>query len=418
MGRPAGRWLADGLATSLAATLTTAPIVAWHFGRVAPVGIAANVVAIPLLGVTVPALALALAAGTIWIPAGRFVAGGAELLLDALDRVATVAAAVPFGTVAVLPSSAFAMTGAVALGFALSRRLGRVRTPIRGAVWAGVAIAVLAVAPLRPAGDRVEIHVIDVGQGDAIGIRSPGGRWLLVDAGLAGADYDAGARRVVPYLAGRGVRRLHGLVITHPDGDHMGGAGAVLRSLRPRWAGGPAVIAGKAQYVALLREARERGVPWIAVRRGMEIDMDGMTVTVLYPVAEPLQVEDANDASVVMRVAYGEFAALLTGDAPASVEELLVRQLGRGLDADLLKVGHHGSSTSTTTALLTATGARTAVISAGRGNRYGHPHPEVLARLRQGEIHVYRTDRHGSVVVRAGADGVVRVRTEREGSTR
>lgn len=417
-GRPAGRWLADGLATSLAATVATAPIVAWHFGRLAPIGIAANLIAIPLLGLIVPALALALAAGSVWLPAGRFVAGGGELLLDLLDRLAAAAAAVPFGTVAVLPSSALAVTVAVALGFGLSRRLGRVRTPVRGAVWIGAACAFLLVAPLRPGGDRVEIHMIDVGQGDAIGIRSPGGRWLLVDAGLARADYDAGASRVVPYLAGRGVRRLEALLITHPDGDHMGGAGAVMRSFRPRWAGGPAVVAGKAQYVGLLRDARDRGVPWIAIRRGVQLEVDGMTMRVLYPGDADVEVEDANDASLVLRVAYGEFAALLTGDAPARVEAILVRQLGARLEADVLKVGHHGSSTSTSTALLRATGARTAIISAGRGNRYGHPDAGVLARLRQGGVSVYRTDHHGSVVVRARADGVVRVRTEREGGDR
>lgn len=413
-GRKLGRWLADGLATSLAATLATAPIVAWHFGRVAPVGIAANLLAIPLLGVAVPALALALLAGSIWLPAGRFLAGGAELLLDVLDRTATAAATVPFGTVAVLPLAAVVMAAAVAAGYALSRRLGQVRGWVRAGVWLGVACVVLMVAPLRLASDGVEIHLLDVGQGDAVALRSPGGRWLLVDAGLARQGFDAGAALVVPYLAGRGVRRLDALVITHPHADHMGGAAAVIRSLRPRWAGGPAAVVGAPQYLGLLRAAGAAGVPWLAVRRGMELDLDGMIVTILYPDRPGMRVEDPNDASVVMRVVYGKFSALLTGDAPASVEDLLVERMGSELEADLLKVGHHGSSTSTSARLLTATGARLAVISAGRGNRYGHPNRDVLARLRQEQIRVYRTDRHGTVVIRAGADGAVRIGTERE----
>ena len=412
-GRPVGRWLADGLATSLAATVATGPIVAWHFGRVAPVGVVANLVAIPLLSAAVPALGLALFAGVVWVPAGRFLAGGAELLLDALDRTATVAASAPYGTVAVLPVSAVALTAAVALGFGLSRRLGRVRPWIRQGTWAGIAGAVLLVAPLRAGGDRLELHMIDVGQGDAIAIRSPAGRWLLVDAGLAGADYDAGERRVVPYLAARGVRRLEGLVITHADADHMGGAGAVVREIGTRWAGGPGVVAGKGQYLDLLRETRAAGVPWLGVRQGMEFELDGMVVTILFPSAADTGVEDANDASVVMRVAYGEFAVLLTGDAPSGVERGLVARLGPSLDADVLKVGHHGSRTSTTEELLEATGARTALISAGRGNRYGHPHRVVVARLRQADVDVYRTDRHGTVVVRGRADGRMTVVTER-----
>ncbi|MFW5950640.1 MAG: DNA internalization-related competence protein ComEC/Rec2, partial [Gemmatimonadota bacterium] len=412
-GRAPGRWLADGLATSVAATLATAPIVAWHFGRVAPVGIVANLVGIPLLGAAVPALALALVAGSLWLPAGRFLAGGAELLLDLLDRTASVAAAVPFGTVAAPPWTALAWTTAAVIGYMASRRLGRVRLAVRGAVWAGTAGAVLLVAPLRPVPDRLEIHVIDVGQGDAIAIRSPAGRWLLVDAGVAARDYDAGAARVVPYLQRHGVRRLEGLIITHADGDHMGGAGAVVEALRPRWVGGPAVVVGKPTYLDLLERVRSRGAPWLAMRRGMELELDGAAASILFPDRAGLDAEDVNDASVVMRVAYGEFAALLTGDASAHVETRLVRRYGDRLDADLLKVGHHGSNTSTTPELLRATGATIAAVSVGRRNRYGHPHAAVLRRLSDAGITIYRTDRDGSVTIGGRPDGAVTVDTEK-----
>jgi competence protein ComEC len=414
----ARRWLADGVATSVAATAATAPIVAWHFGRVAPIGVVANLVAIPLLGAAVPSLATALAAGWVWLPAGRFLAGGGELLLDLLDRTAAAAAAVPWGTVAVLPRSALVLTGALGAGLALARRSGRLRPAVRAGLVGAVATAVLAVAPLRPAGDRVEVHVIDVGQGDAIALRSPANRWLLVDAGVARADYDAGARRVVPYLVGRGVTRLEGLIISHPDADHMGGAGAVMEALRPRWVGGPVVAAGKPGYLSLLERARAAGVPWVAAVRGLELELDGMTVTALYPDRAGLTVDDANDASVVLRVEYGAFAALLTGDAPAAVEDRLVRRFGRHLDADVLKVGHHGSTTSTSPELLDATSARTALISAGRGNRYGHPHGTILARLQAAGVSVYRTDRHGAIVVRGRGDGRVWIRTEKGGVAR
>ncbi|MEJ2501734.1 MAG: DNA internalization-related competence protein ComEC/Rec2 [Gemmatimonadota bacterium] len=409
---PIGRWLADGLATSVAATVVTAPIVAWHFGRVAPVGVVANLVAIPLLGAAVPALAGSVAVSALAPSVGRFLAGGAGVLLDGLGRTASVAAAVPGGTVAVPASVAFSLTAAVAVGWLLSRRLGRVRRRVRALAWAGVGAAVLLVAPLRPSGDRVEVHMIDVGQGDAIALRSPAGRWLLVDAGVATEGYDAGAARVVPYLSRRGVTRLEALVLTQPDADHTGGAGSVLAALRPRWAGDPGAVAGKSPYLALLRRASADRVPWVALHRGVEIELDGMRMAVLFPAGPGGEVEDANDASVVVRVEYGAFAALLTGDAPAAVEQALVRQYGERLDADVLKVGHHGSATSTTLELLRATGARHALISAGRGNRYGHPHASVLRRLRGEGIRIYRTDRQGSVVVKGRADGRVTVGVE------
>lgn len=410
-GVTAGRWLADGLATSVAATLATAPVVAWHFGRVAPIGVVANLVAIPLLSVTVPALALAMAVGALWGQAGAFLAGAGKLLLDGLDATAALAASVP-GTVAVPGSVALVLTAGLGVGWAVSRRLGRVRGRIRAVGWGGVTVAVLMVAPLRPVSDHVEIHVIDVGQGDAIAIRSPAGRWLLVDAGVARGGYDAGARLVVPYLSRHGATRLEGLILTHPDADHVGGAGAVMVALRPRWTADPGMTAPKEDYLALLREAAGEGVPWVAARRGMELELDGVRLQVLSP-AGRVASADANDASVVVRLVYGEFQALLTGDAPVEVERALVRRYGRGLEADVLKVGHHGSRTSTSPELLAATGASVALISAGRGNRYGHPNQVVLDRLDSAGLTVVRTDRDGSIVVRGTREGRVTVSTVR-----
>lgn len=414
-GVGAGRWLADGLATGLAATLATAPIAAWHFGRVAPVGVAANLAAIPLVGAAVPTLALSLAAHAAWGPAGEFLAGAGAAMLAGLDAVARHAAALPGGSLAVTPPSALLWTAAAVAGWLATRRAGRVRPWVRGAVAAGAAVAVLAVSAVRVETDRVEIHMIDVGQGDALALRSPAGRWILVDAGIAGDGYDAGERRVVPYLGARGVRRVEGLILTHPDADHIGGAGAVVRTLRPRWVGDPGLDAGKPGYLALLEAATARGIPWVRLWEGTEMELDGALVEFLHPGPATGRVADANDASVVLRVVYGEFSALLTGDAPAAVEEALVGRAGAALEAEVLKVGHHGSSTSTTGALLQATGASLALISAGRGNRYGHPHPAVLARLDSAGLRVLRTDVDGSVVVRGDARGRIEVEREREG---
>ena len=407
-----GRWLADGLATSVAATVATAPVVAWHFGRVAPVGIVANLVAIPVLSAAVPAMALALAADVFWAPAGRFLAGAGVALLDGLDATARVAAGVPWATVWVPGSVALLVTTAAVAGHLAARRTGRTRWAVRGTVWTVVTVAILLVAPISAPRDGVEIHGIDVGQGDAIAIRSPADRWLLVDAGVATETYDAGARVVVPYLSRQGVRRLEGMILTHPDADHMGGAGAVITSLRPRWVLDPGMTAPKSGYLDLLRTAAGRGLTWGVARRGMAMDVDGVLVELLYPAGTVVS-EDANDGSVVLRVIYGEFQALLTGDAPASVERTLVRFYGRRLEADVLKVGHHGSSTSTTPELLHATGVKLAVISAGRRNRYGHPHRRVVSRLEKAGVAVARTDQHGSIVVMGARNGGFQVAAER-----
>jgi competence protein ComEC len=415
-GREAGRvrrWLADALATSIAATLATAPVVAWHFGQVAPIGIAANLVAIPLLSLALPALALALLVGMLAPQAGAFLAGPGALGLAALDHVAALAAAVPGGAIAVHGSTAILLTAALAAGWAVTGRMGRVRGVIRSAAWVAVALAVLVGATLRPASDQLELHVIDVGQGDAIALRSPAGRWLLVDAGVAGRGFDAGERRVVPYLARRGVRRLDGLVLTHPHLDHMGGAAAVIRTLRPRWVGDPASPAASAPYLAVLRLADATGTTWVGLRQGHRTVMDGLAVEFLHPESLGAAEADPNDLSVVMKVSYGEFAALLTGDATALVEARLLRGHRDDLRADVLKLAHHGSATSTTPPFLAAASPRLAIVSAGGGNRYGHPHRAVVERLEAADVSILRTDRHGSIVIRADAQGRIEIHTER-----
>lgn len=410
---PIRRWLGDAVATSLAATLATAPIVAWHFGQVAPIGVVANLVAIPLLSLALPALALALLTGGLWPGAGAFLAGPGTLALAALDRVAAAAAAVPGAAMAVHGSTALLLTAAVGAGYVVSRRLGRVRPSVRGAAWVAVGVVVLAAATVRPPGDLVEIHIIDVGQGDAIAVRSPAGRWILVDAGIIGRTFDAGEQRVVPYLSRLGVRRIEGLVLTHPHADHTGGAPAVIRGLRPRWVGDPGSPAPSAQYLGVLRVAHGAGTPWVGFRQGHTLIMDGVHVEFMHPERVGMLENDPNDLSVVIRVAYGEFSVLLTGDATALVEERLVRWYGAALASDAVKVGHHGSITSTTPPFLAVAGPGYALISAGRGNRYGHPHPAVVDRLQSAGARIFRTDRHGSIVLRADGQGDVRIETER-----
>ncbi|HEX7091427.1 MAG TPA: DNA internalization-related competence protein ComEC/Rec2 [Longimicrobiales bacterium] len=424
-----GRWLADSLGTSLAATLATAPIAALHFGTVAPVGIVANLVAIPLVAAAVPATALALAASAVAWPAGTFLAGAADLLLGALDGVAGAAASVPGGH-AYVPADdvaawVAAATGAAFLSGWLARVVGggaaRLRRGVRRAVAAGAALAFLFVWPLvasRSGGDALEIHAIDVGQGDAFAIRTPDGRWILVDAGPRTDRHDAGRARVVPYLLRHGTRRVDALILTHPDADHIGGAAAVLDALEVGLVVDPGLPAGKPLYVELLRDAAREDVRWLAARSGRQLRAGDVVLHFLYPDGEAdgslLDGQPAaNDFSVVFSLTYGRFAALFMGDAPAAVEERLVARHGDALRADLLKVGHHGSSTSTSEALLAAVEPDIALLSLGRHNRYGHPAPAVIRRLERHGVRILRTDQSGHVTLRVQPDGRVEVETTR-----
>lgn len=413
------RWLRDSLALSFATTLATAPIAALHFGQVAPIGILANLAAIPITGLAVPAAALALLASYASRRAGLFVADGAGLLLDALDRVASFAAAAPGGHAPVDRDTVLAWCAAAAIAFLFlhTQPARRLRPRMRRICAAGLALAVLLAAPAaagRLRGPDLEIHVIDVGQGDAIAIRTPRDRWILVDAGARSASFDAGRARVAPYLLKHGARRLAVLVLTHPDADHIGGAPTIVRRMRPELVIDPGVPVARPLYHELLHAVEAAGVRWVAGRHGRTVHLDGVALRFLHPEGERLDAtEDANDVSLVFRLEYGRFAALFTGDAPVDVEQRLVRRFGERLRADVLKVGHHGSTTSTAEPFLDAVAPRIALISVGRRNRYGHPAPAVLDRLQRRDIRVLRTDLEGSITVRVDGLGRLVVETAR-----
>jgi len=259
----------------------------------------------------------------------------------------------------------------------------------------------------------LELVVLDVGQGDAILLRSPEDRWILVDAGPRTDRFDAGARTILPYLRRRGVRGLDLLILTHADMDHVGGAPALLRGLQVRGVVDPGKAVGTKAFLEVLDAAQEKEVPWWAFKAGDSMNVDGVTLRVVSPEPnggdpETRREDDSNAASIVLELRFGDFSALLTGDAPASSE---VRFLPRLLSEDVhvLKVGHHGSSTSTTQELLERVEPEVALVSVGRRNRFGHPHQAVLDRLHAKGTMIFRTDLQGILVVRARRDGTYEV---------
>ncbi|MFL5542528.1 MAG: DNA internalization-related competence protein ComEC/Rec2 [Longimicrobiaceae bacterium] len=401
------RPLAESIVVSVAAFVATAPIVAQQFGQVAPVSIVANLPAIPLSSLAIVGIGAACAVEPVFPGLARLIADGASLALEALTRVVDVAAAVPGGHAQVARPQWW-LWAAAGLALLLALEWGaRMRRRVRWAVASGAAGAAFLLLPLAAAPARgVEVAFLDVGQGDAIAIHTPADRWLLVDAGPWDEDYDAGEKRVLPWLRAHGARRIEAMVLTHPHNDHIGGAAAVMRGMRVGRLIEPGLPFGTPVYLEVLKTAEERGVAWNAARQDRVLRIDGLELDFLWPTAGALDApEDANDVSAVIELRYGEFTALLTGDAPASVEHALVERYGEGLRADVYKAGHHGSRTASSEELLETVHPALAVISCGRRNKYGHPAPETLARLRDDGIAVARTDEDGTVVVRVQAGG-------------
>lgn len=410
--------LRSGLAAGLSATVATAPIAAWHFDRFSIVGLPVTLITSPLVAMAIPGIILSLVVSAVSAPAGAFLAGGVDVLLWSFDGVVAYAASLPWAAMWiprpwVLGGLAGAVLGARVIADA-TRFSVRTRVGLRAiGILIGVTVAPIVGGALRS--HELELITLDVGQGDALLLRTPQGRWVLIDTGPRARGRDAGRRVIVPYLLRRGATRLDLMVLSHPDLDHIGGAPAVLRTLEVGAVVDPGLPVGKGIYVDLLEIAKEHGVPWDAVHSGQVLEIDDVKLTVLHPSAAFLNTTpppSANDASVVLMLEYGGFRSILTGDAPVEVEEIITRN-GWTRDIDVLKVGHHGSRTSTSWTFLAAARPEVALISAGAGNSFGHPHPEVMQSLAAAGVETFRTDQQGTLRVRVRGDGSYTVQTER-----
>ena len=262
----------------------------------------------------------------------------------------------------------------------------------------------------------LEVTAIDVGQGDSLLVVGAEGRTMLVDAGgpvggvteaaAATASFDVGEEVVSNYLWSRRIRRLDVVALSHAHSDHMGGMPAVLRNFRPRelWVG---VDANTEAYRALLAEAGELGIVIRHFRAGERFDWGAEQVEVLAPFAGYSNAgAPKNDDSLVLRVGYGQGSVLLEGDAEAPSERAMVAG-GLLRPVTLLKVGHHGSRSSTTEEFFRAAAPRDTVVSVGRWNTFGHPRGEVIGRIAGAGARMYRTDEFGLTTFLIGRDGGV-----------
>jgi competence protein ComEC len=275
---------------------------------------------------------------------------------------------------------------------------------LRCGAWAVLALAALAAVLPRPV-DRPKgamlMEAIDVGQGDSLLVITPDGKALLVDGGGFGGgprqapqDFDIGEEVVSPALWARGIRHLDAVALSHAHSDHMGGLPAVLRNFRPGelWVGNNPRFGA---YEALLNEAAALGVRVRSFRAGDGFAFGDAQVEVLAPFPDYQPgAEPANNDSLVLHVKNGATSVLLEGDAEAPIEQAMLAEAD--LQSTLLKVGHHGSITSTRPEFFERVAPQWAVISCGLHNRYGHPRQEVLQELEDAGVQTFRTDIHGA----------------------
>jgi competence protein ComEC len=378
-----------------------------YFHRITIFALPVNLLILPLLAVLMPAALLTLVLLVVWPAAAVIPAAATAVVLHAGVGLVHLFGSLALGDFRVpspvlWQSVAFwALLGA-AIVLAHKSTAGSGRWLRRGA-WAALAMAGLAAVMPRPVerpNGAMLMEAIDVGQGDSLLVITPDGKTLLVDGGGFGGgprqapqNFDIGEEVVSPTLWARGIRHLDAVALSHAHSDHMGGLPAVLRNFHPDelWVGNNPSFGA---YNALLEEAADLHVKVRTFRAGDAFVFGSTTVHVLAPFRDYQPgAEPANNDSMVLHVAYGGTSMLLEGDAEEPIEQAMLGE--PGLESTLLKVGHHGSITSTRPEFLARVAPQWAVISCGLHNRYGHPREEVLEELQRAHVGTFRTDING-----------------------
>jgi competence protein ComEC len=412
VGPPKVAWLTMSIASSAAVEIALLPVMAETFSRVSVAGLVLNVVAVPAMAVVqIAGLVVVMASHLETI--GRIAGWSAHLGSTAIVSSARLVDAAPWLAFRVPPPAPLVVVAYyVGLGALIASR----RTVARAvSAFALVVAALTIVSGFRIADDirGLRLTMVDVGQGEAMVLQIAGGHTVMVDSGGApfgSGGFDIGTRVVEPALWTRGVSSLGALLFTHGDPDHIGGAMPLIQDFRPAavWQGVPVPRARSLQQV--LARATAAGIPIEERRAGEQFSLGAARVFVLHPSAPDWERQRVrNDDSVVLEVVYGDLALLLTGDIGADVERQIVPAL-LPAKTRILKVAHHGSRTSTSQALLDAWHPQIALISCGRDNAFGHPAPEVVARLESIGARIYRTDRDGEITLATDGQHVV-VRT-------
>jgi len=399
-------WIKNPLAVSTAAWIGIFPLSAYFFTKVSMISIVSNIFIIPLTGIAVILGFVTFFVGLISISLASMIAGINYLILNLITLIAKSFSSLPFAFIYVAQPSViviilYYLMVLFIIEMFCKKTLSQKIKKKAGLIVLSLISLIIIVQVFYPV-DDLKVNFINVGEGDCILIEAPGKTNILIDGGGTPlSDFDVGSKIVVPYLRRKGINEIDLLILTHPHIDHLEGVLPVLEELKVDAVLDSGLNCDLSEYEEFISVIQAKDIPYHKAKAGDNIIFNNsLEIFLLNPLydSDSYDESDFNNASIVVKLFYKDADFLFSGDIEESAEKkLLVWQ--NILQSDILKVGHHGSSTSTTLEFLDKVNPSIAVITVGKNN-FGHPSQKIIERLEDKNIQIYRTDKDGTIVIR------------------
>ncbi|MFW6269213.1 MAG: DNA internalization-related competence protein ComEC/Rec2 [Bacillota bacterium] len=395
------------IAVSLAAQLGSIPVAAYYFNQITPVGIITNIWAIPLTGVLVLINIIGLGLG-LFLPVIYQIAGRlTEYILLLMKYGTSLMGKIPYGNLEIfspgLETIVIICFLLIILPFILKKKILYINKIKQKKRLIGILVIIIIIITANFIYyyfyRELEMIFFAVGQGDGIFLSLPDGSRVLIDGGgAAGLDSSQGERVILPYFKKKGIKKLDLVFVTHLDSDHALGIIDIVKSRKIDLLILPSGYKENNIGKEILSEAKNKNIRIKEVKLGDVFDFSDLTLEIFNPITP--DIINRNENSIVIKLNYHEFTALLTGDM-GKIGENRVMNLNLDIECNILKVGHHGSNTSSSSRFLKKVNPLDAVISVGERNFYGHPSPDVLTALENNNINIWRTDKKGAIMIRS-----------------